>query len=180
MERLGLIRKEITGITGGLSTVEYVSTLPMEEQAQAIEELRGLWDQYLTLGGETYQKSSIEYQRIYAKTLTELINLQDYVKVFAKKFGVDIEQLAEGGDFAGGYRVVGEHGPEIEYTGPSTILNNQKSKTLMSDNVILLSEFRKLREETKVGNYQIAKNTGKLAKIIDRFDSDGLPDTRTI
>jgi hypothetical protein len=89
------------------------------------------------------------------------------------------ELFAQGGSFQGGWRVVGEQGPELEYTGPSTVLSNPKSKALV-DNVILISEIRKLREEVHQGNFQIAKNTGKLVRINDRWDSDGLPAERTI
>jgi hypothetical protein len=89
------------------------------------------------------------------------------------------ELFATGGSFGGGWRVVGEQGPELEYTGPSNILSNPKSKALV-DNVVLISEVRKLREEMRQGNFQIAKNTGKLVRINDRWDSDGLPAERTI
>jgi hypothetical protein len=100
--------------------------------------------------------------------------------VAAETFMRDYPELfATGGSFGGGWRVVGEQGPELEYTGPSNILSNPKSKALV-DNVVLISEVRKLREEMRQGNFQIAKNTGKLVRINDRWDSDGLPAERTI
>ncbi len=87
--------------------------------------------------------------------------------------------FADGGDFSGGWRVVGERGPELEFTGPSSIVSTEKSKALV-DNVVLIEEVRALRKVVESGNYQIAKNTGKTAKVLDRFDSDGLPETRAV
>lgn len=40
--------------------------------------------------------------------------------------------FASGGDFGGGYRVVGEQGPELEVTGPSRIFNAQQTKDMLS------------------------------------------------
>jgi len=40
--------------------------------------------------------------------------------------------FAEGGTHTGGLRVVGEKGPELEFTGPSTILSNADSKSWLS------------------------------------------------
>lgn len=40
--------------------------------------------------------------------------------------------LATGGDFAGGYRIVGENGPELEATGASRIFNSQQTKDILS------------------------------------------------
>jgi len=90
-----------------------------------------------------------------------------------------IMAFAEGGTFGGGYRLVGETGPEIEYTGPSQIISNAKSKALI-DNSEVVRELKSLREDIKAYGYAIAKNTGKSAKVSDRWDIDGLPAERTI
>lgn len=84
-----------------------------------------------------------------------------------------------GGEYSGGWRVVGERGPELEYTGPSKIYSNAQSKTLL-DNTEVVNEIRKLREELNAVNYVIAKSTNKTAKALDRWDVDGLPGERTI
>ena len=81
--------------------------------------------------------------------------------------------FAEGGSFAGGYRMVGESGPEIEYTGSSSIISNSKSKSLF-DSAGLITEIRSLRDDLKAANYQSNKNTGKMSKVLDRMDSVGV------
>jgi hypothetical protein len=85
---------------------------------------------------------------------------------------------AQGGYHEGGWRMVGEQGPELEYTGASRIFSNKDSKALI-DNSELVNEVKQLRQELYAATYQIAKNTGKSSKILDRFDLDGLPPTRT-
>jgi hypothetical protein len=91
----------------------------------------------------------------------------------------DVPEFAGGGSFPGGYRIVGENGPELEYTGPSQITSNSQSKALL-DNSEVVKELKSLREDIKAYGYAIAKNTGKSSKVLDRFDIDGLPDTRTL
>tara|TARA_R110000772_G_C13310282_1_gene440290 strand:+ start:22652 stop:26701 length:4050 start_codon:yes stop_codon:yes gene_type:complete len=86
----------------------------------------------------------------------------------AKNFGVDpnyiIEELARqndrlaslsgiagfanGGDFSGGLRLVGENGPELEATGPSRIRSNSETRSLLTpDNTELVAELRAMRIE---------------------------------
>ncbi|NEX47598.1 phage tail tip lysozyme [Pseudotabrizicola algicola] len=43
-----------------------------------------------------------------------------------------IPGFAAGGDFGGGLRVVGENGPELEFTGPSRILNANLTRSIMT------------------------------------------------
>jgi len=87
--------------------------------------------------------------------------------------------FASGGPFSGGLRIVGENGPELEYTGPSHIVNASKTEALLNNNVVLIEELRALRSELKAGLYQTAKNTGQTARVLDRtltkWDEIGLP-----
>ncbi|QFQ88270.1 hypothetical protein F8A10_12190 [Paracoccus kondratievae] len=43
-----------------------------------------------------------------------------------------IPGFAFGGDFGGGLRIVGENGPELEFTGPSRIMNAELTRQLLS------------------------------------------------
>jgi hypothetical protein len=56
-----------------------------------------------------------------------------------------------------------------------------------SSKVAYIEEFRamkkelsEIKQELKAGNYQLSKNTGKMANILNRFDNDGLPAERTV
>lgn len=46
--------------------------------------------------------------------------------------GLGIPGFATGGNHMGGLRIVGENGPELEYTGPSTILPSDLTRRLLS------------------------------------------------
>jgi len=90
-----------------------------------------------------------------------------------------------GGSHTGGWRVVGEGGPELEFTPASTIYSNAQSKKML-DNTEVVSELRAVKVELKTlrsdlaaANYAIAKNTNKSAKVAERWDVDGLPAERT-
>ena len=55
-------------------------------------------------------------------------------------------RYASGGDFSGGYRIVGENGPELEATGPSRIFSNRQTND-MFNNTELIAEIKELRKE---------------------------------
>ena len=62
-----------------------------------------------------------------------------------------IPGFANGGDFSGGVRVVGERGPELEFTGPSRIASHEQLMRRLSSppdgNAALVAEIRALRTE---------------------------------
>ena len=62
------------------------------------------------------------------------------------------------------------------------VLNKKDAKAWRGggDSTELVAEIKELRAEIKAGNYAIAKNTGKMVKILDRFDNDGIPAERVI
>jgi hypothetical protein len=89
--------------------------------------------------------------------------------------------FASGGPFSGGLRIVGEQGPELEYTGPSHIVNASKTEAFMSSNKELVAEIKKLNakiDRLEAINYQSAKYQQKAAKTLEKFDYDGLPAER--
>jgi hypothetical protein len=90
-----------------------------------------------------------------------------------------IPGFANGGFHTGGWRIVGEEGPELEYTPPSRIYSNPDSSD-MFDMSELVAEVKQLREDMRSANYAIAKNTQKTAKTLEKFDYDGLPEQRVV
>lgn len=93
--------------------------------------------------------------------------------------GQPVAAFATGGDFAGGLRIVGENGPELEATGPSRIFSSVETRNILSgaSNDALLAEVRALREEVANLNaaaMATAGNTGKIARQGDRIEIDGL------
>jgi hypothetical protein len=96
------------------------------------------------------------------------MTLDQYIQ--AKNLG--FPGYASGGDFSGGLRLVGEQGPELEFTGPSRIYSNSDSKKLLNIDE-LVAEVKALRAEIKSGNYQLTKYSKTTADVLQRVTRDG-------
>lgn len=96
----------------------------------------------------------------------------------------NIPGFASGGDHDGGWRVVGESGPELEYTQPSNIYSSSKSSDMFTSLATELSELRSelaaSRQETLAANRAIAKNSMETAKMLQKWDGDGQPEVRVV
>lgn len=89
-----------------------------------------------------------------------------------------IPGFANGGDFMGGVRLVGERGPELEFTGASRIVSHEqlmrRLSTPSNGDAVLAAEIKALREENagmrkdlNAALYAIAKNTLNTADHLD-------------
>jgi len=95
VERLAIAKQAIMDVTGGMSAMDYVASLGTpEEQAAAIQILQNLYDNYLNLAQEAYQRPSSEYQAIYAETMGELSTLLSYMESYSEsEWQISIDQL---------------------------------------------------------------------------------------
>lgn len=88
--------------------------------------------------------------------------------------------FADGGQHSGGWRLVGEEGPELAFTGPERIFSHRDSVRMMSAGEDeLIEELRGLRDEvrglravtangtkrTAEGVEQVAANTAATARV---------------
>lgn len=89
----------------------------------------------------------------------------------------DIPHFASGGRHAGGWRLVGERGPELEQTGPSTITSNANLRGLGGGDD-LRAEMAAMRQEMASGLMTIARHAKKAGDALEKFDRDGLPAER--
>lgn len=89
---------------------------------------------------------------------------------------LNIPGFAAGGDHTGGWRVVGEVGPELEYTGPSRIYSNTQSRDLLDLSPVVTAIHQLERRLERIEAYEraISSNTGKTANYQVRFDRNGL------
>lgn len=79
-----------------------------------------------------------------------------------------LPRFATGGFHSGGLRIVGERGPEIEYTQPSRIFSNAESKRLL-DLSEVVAELKQLREELS----EVRKSTRQTADLLDDVSAGG-------
>lgn len=88
---------------------------------------------------------------------------------------IKVPGYASGGVHLGGLRIVGENGPELEFTGPSRIVaNNNISEVMAEANANVVIYLDKIRAEMRSQNEKIEY----LTKIHKRWDSEGLPPDR--
>jgi hypothetical protein len=83
-----------------------------------------------------------------------------------------------GGLHAGGLRLVGERGPELEVTGPARYWSADQTRQMMAgqDNTALLSELRALRAEVanlRAETRSTATSSAKTARILDAVTTGG-------
>jgi hypothetical protein len=92
---------------------------------------------------------------------------------------LSVRGYASGGFHSGGLRVVGENGPELEFTGPSRIVSNNDTKRLL-DNVVrrgmnqdqnadIVKALRELITEIK----KVSESSGKTAQLLDSVSGGG-------
>lgn len=90
--------------------------------------------------------------------------------------GLNVPAFADGGMHAGGIRLVGENGPELEVTGASRIYNAQQTAAMLQGGGDAASEIRAMREELSMLRAEAratAINTGRQADLMKRVTRNG-------
>jgi hypothetical protein len=163
----------------GSSTENIVTAITNSAEAQ----LQGL---YTSLLGRTADGGGMAY---WMDQLDDGLSIADVRQQFMASDeykGLKVPGFATGGDFAGGLRLVGEDGPELEVTGPSRIVNNNQpaqllrgnSEEVMQENRALRMEMAEIRAMMESHLYAIAKNTRTVADIEETREVIGQPKVR--
>lgn len=90
--------------------------------------------------------------------------------------GLNVPAFAGGGMHAGGIRLVGENGPELEVTGASRIYSAQQTAAMLQGGGDTASEMRAMREELAMLRAEAratAINTGRQADLMKRVTRNG-------
>ena len=136
--------------------------------SSTISQLAGYADAQVSMAKkqlDAINKTTTAVEVSLPAALAELMGLAAQKKALTPQF-------ASGGYHSGGWRVVGENGPEIEHTGASRIFSNPQSKGLLSTDE-LVAELQALRAEVRAGQEAIANNTRQTAKILRDVTQDG-------
>ena len=159
-QTLIILQQQLNELMGVFQTTAEALAVAQEQEAIAIEALT-VESEILTIARE-----QLEVQRAIPVAIRQLGD-------FFSRSG-----FAEGGISSGP-----ETGYAAKLHGTELIVSPRASypaKVMGADSPELLAEVKKLREEIKAGNFASVKNSNKMAKILTRFDDDGLPDTRTV
>jgi hypothetical protein len=108
-------------------------------------------------------------------------NYVDYASAASASGMKALPRFAAGGMHAGGLRLVGENGPEIEATGPARIWNaDQMAGALRGGpaaptNDAAAAEIRAQREEARSQYRSMSLLYGRMLKIFEDWDRNGMP-----
>jgi hypothetical protein len=89
--------------------------------------------------------------------------------------------FALGGYYSGGLAMVGEDGPEmINFSNPGMVYTAAQTAALLggSGGSEVVQELRSLRDDNKVQARSIAALNLRMTRVFERWDGDGLPETR--
>ena len=122
-----------------------------------------------------YVPNRAAYNRAVSKALEGNVSAQSFLKStgYAYTDKVSVPAFALGGVHAGGARLVGEVGPELEITGPSRILSNRDTRSIFDVQSMLdalakvQQEIADLRSDQIIGHSRIIINTRATANAVD-------------
>lgn len=101
--------------------------------------------------------SSADYRLALARQAASLLTTVDAMK----QYGINVPGFASGGDFAGGWRVVGERGRELEATGPARIFNASQTANILGGS----ADISQLRSDIQAMTAKLEIMVGKMREI---------------
>lgn len=163
-------------VSSSYSTTDYGSVAGTAASLADASNSRAIEQLYQEVLGRAADAAGLQFYVEAARKDTSISQIRKYLEQSQEAQTGVVPGFANGGNHAGGWRIVGERGPELEYTGPSRIMTNSQSRDML-DNSALLAEVRQLRGEMKAILTSVARNTGKSAALAQKRDDIGTLDT---
>lgn len=92
-----------------------------------------------------------------------------------------VRTRATGGYTPPGLTLVGEKGPEIvNFKNPGMVYNAGQTDSLLGGGEAMIAEVRGLREDNQAQARAMVQLQAKMNKLMERWDSDGLPEVRAV
>jgi hypothetical protein len=110
------------------------------------------------------------WQAIFGDSIDE-DDIRNFVNGAAGELGGRVPGFANGGNHAGGWRVVGERGPELEATGPARIHSNAASTSLMAG---VEARLESLENTIAVGLLRVVDETKRGADAVEDINDKGV------
>ena len=158
-----------------LSKLETKVSGSTKAQDQAVKLLDAIDASLLKL-----QKSSDSAEKV----ITDAINagssstLKGLRAVVAAIKGEKVPAFAAGGFHAGGARLVGELGPEIEVTGAARYWSAQQTAEILGGGgmgTAVVAELRALRDDMRRLGTEDLRWLQRVARLIERWEAEGMP-----
>jgi hypothetical protein len=104
-----------------------------EKQQESVQQVGGevenLGETWTNMYGTVFEVSKKTYQEILDDT--EKVKRAIASIKYPSPPSSSAQGYADGGNHPGGFRIVGERGPELEYTGPARIFNNASTSAIL-------------------------------------------------
>lgn len=133
--------------------------------------------------------SSLEVARLQASTLASLEQTLKSITDPSARLK-SIQGFASGGDFSGGWRLVGERGPELEATGAARIFDASTTAQILAGGAgnaelvplmrQVLATLDQLRADQVTGDVTLARNTGQLLRALERVTEEDALKVRSV
>jgi len=106
----------------------------------------------------------------------------DYAAANARAGVTPAPRFAAGGMHAGGLRMVGENGPELEATGPARIWNDSQLRSALQGQGAdaAVAEMRALRDDNRAQARSMAALYTRMVKVLDGWELNGMPEVRAV
>lgn len=170
----------VSAARSGLVSSNFASSYDMRlAQMKLAADLQGLAD---ITGG---RKTIAEQQLAVAQEQLAAIEAQtEVVKAYyaAQLSGaISVRGYASGGNYPGGLAMVGERGPElINFNSPGTVYTASQTQRMLSGGAETAEEIRMFRQEARAQASAMVQWQARMAKLMERWDSDGSPETRVV
>lgn len=159
----------------GSATYDYNTGLYSSAAGSADKATLQKWVNDMAAGGDW--KKVYDSVKSTGLTMTQFDTIMGFAPGTASDWAKtnNLPTFAMGGIHAGGLRLVGEKGPELEATGPARLYNVKQTQEMFS-NEELLKEMKALREEVamlRASSDQTAANTKSSKDTLIRVTQDG-------
>lgn len=135
------------------------------------------------LSGVATAGESLIVQAIKEGTVNTLDGLR---AVVAALKGDPVPAFAAGGLHAGGLRLVGERGPELEVTGPARYWSTSQTAAMLGGgnssaaSEAMVRELRELRQENRALQEAMVRQQADMTRLLMRWETQGMPEERVV
>lgn len=135
------------------------------------------------LSGVATAGENLIVQAIKEGTVNTLDGLR---AVVAALKGDPVPAFAAGGLHAGGLRLVGERGPELEVTGPARYWSTSQTTAMLGGgnssaaSEAMVRELRELRQENRALQEAMVRQQADMTRLLMRWETQGMPEERVV